>query len=67
MRGTRAVAAPKHFCADDKSQAPTHTPEILQKKGTLVVIFVFLKLLLFCFVVAVCDLVHNVEAIHGLC
>ena len=29
--------------------------------------FVFLKILFFCFVVAICDLVHDEEAIHVLC
>ena len=28
--------------------------------------FVFLRLLFFCFVVAICDLVHTVEAMYGL-
>ena len=28
--------------------------------------FVFSLLLLFCFVVAICDLVHTVEAMYGL-
>ena len=32
----------------------------------MVKFFEFLKLF-FCFVVAICDLVHDVEAIHGLC
>ena len=29
-------------------------------------LFVFLRLLFFCFVVAICDLVHTVEATYGL-
>ena len=29
--------------------------------------FVFLKILFFCFVVAIGDLVHDEEDIHGLC
>ena len=28
--------------------------------------FVFLRLLFFCFVVGICDLVHSVEATYGL-
>ena len=28
--------------------------------------FVFLKLSFFCFVVAICDLVHAVEAMYGI-
>ena len=31
----------------------------------MVIFFVFLKLLFFCFVVAIRDLVHDVDAIHG--
>ena len=31
------------------------------------VFFAFLKLFLFCFVVAIFDLVYDVEAIHDLC
>ena len=29
--------------------------------------FGFFRLFLFCFVVAICYLVHDVEAIHGIC
>ena len=28
--------------------------------------FVFFRLLFFCYVVAICDLVHHVEAMYGL-
>ena len=38
--------------------------EAVQRRMALVVnFFVFLKLLFFCFVVAICDLMHDVEAI----
>ena len=41
--------------------------EGVQCRMVLVVnFFVFLKLLYFCFVVAICDLVHHVEAIFYL-
>ena len=40
----------------------------IQQRMVLVVnFFEILKLLFFCFVVAMSDLVHNVEIIHGLC
>ena len=41
----------------------------VQHRMVLVVnFFKFLKILFFfCFVVAMCDLLHDVEAIHGLC
>ena len=32
----------------------------------MVNLFVFFELIFFCFVVAICDLVHDVEAMHGL-
>ena len=39
----------------------------IQRKAVIVVnFFVFLKLLFFCLVVTICDLVHDVKAIHGL-
>ena len=37
-----------------------------QRRIILVVIFYILKLLFFCFVLAMCDLVHNAEAIFHL-
>ena len=33
---------------------------------SVVIFFVFLRLLFFCFVVAICDLVHAVEAMYCL-
>ena len=40
----------------------------VQRRMILVVnFFEFLKLLFFCFVVAIFDLVHDVVAIHSLC
>ena len=40
----------------------------VQRRMVLVVnFFVFLRLSFFCLIVAMCDLVHNVEAIHDLC
>ena len=33
---------------------------------SVVIFFVFLRLLFFCFVIAICDLVHAVEAMYGL-
>ena len=39
-----------------------------QRRMVLVVIFFeFVKIDLFCFVVAICALVHDVEAMHGIC
>ena len=29
--------------------------------------FRFSEIIIFCFVVAICDLAHDIEAIHGLC
>ena len=29
--------------------------------------FRYFEMIIFCFVVAICDLVHDAEAIHGLC
>ena len=40
----------------------------VQHRMVLVVnFFVFLKKKFSCFVVAICDLVHDVDAMHGLC
>ena len=39
----------------------------VQRRMILVVnFFVFLKLICFCFVVAVSNLVHDVEVVHGI-
>ena len=39
----------------------------LRRMVLVVNFFEFLKKFFFCFVVAICDLQHDVEAIHGLC
>ena len=45
-----------------------NTTQGVQCRVALVVhFFVFLQLFLFCFVAAIFDLVHAVDAIHGLC
>ena len=49
---------------DQWSSGDDHQYQWVQYRLVLVLIF-FIKL--FCFVVAMSDLVHDVEAIHGLC
>ena len=39
--------------------------EVQRKMISVVNFFVFLRLLFFCFYVAICDLVHDVEAMYG--
>ena len=39
----------------------------VQLRVVLVVIFCIFEIIIFCFVVDICDLVHDVEAICGLC
>ena len=44
------------------------TNQGVQRRMVFVVsFFEFSKLLFFCFAVAICDLVHDVETMHGLC
>ena len=35
--------------------------------GLVVIFFFFFKLISYCILVVICDLVHDVEIIHGLC
>ena len=48
-------------------EAIVSEPRVQRRMGLVVIFSEFLKLLLFCFVVAIFDLEHDGEAIHGLC
>ena len=39
----------------------------IQHKMVLRVSFLFFEIIIFCFVVDICDLVHDVGVIHSLC
>ena len=48
-------------------KVPPENQRVQRRMVLVVIFFVFLKLFFFCFVVALFDLVHDVEAINDLC
>ena len=53
-------------CSNQLCKGRQSNHGVQRKMISVDIFFVFLKFIIFCFVVAICDLVHAVEATYGL-
>ena len=60
------VGNPEDRFSHNEAHMYMHVTQGVQHRMVLVVIFCIFNIKLFCFVVAMCDLVHDVEAVFHL-
>ena len=51
---------------DEKAQALSNLHGVQRRMISVVIFFRIFEIIIFCFVVAICDLVHPVKAMYGL-